>query len=61
MMPFLWSWIESHNLHIFCGVQSTYTTSQVAEVLMKEIHRIHGIPKVLVGDKDPKFTGMFWK
>jgi hypothetical protein len=28
---------------------------------MKEIHRLHGFPKVIVSDRDPKFTGNFWK
>jgi hypothetical protein len=45
----------------FYGIQSTYTPSQVAEVFMKEIHRIHGFPKVIVSDKDPNFIGKFWK
>jgi hypothetical protein len=35
--------------------------SQVVEVFMKEIHRLHGFPKVIVSDRDPKFTGNFWK
>jgi hypothetical protein len=39
----------------FCGIQSTYTTSQVVEILMKEIHRLHGFPKVIVNNRDPKF------
>ena len=28
---------------------------------MKEVFRIHGVPKVIVSDKDPKFTSNFWK
>jgi hypothetical protein len=28
---------------------------------MKEIHRIHGLPRVIVNDRYPKFTGNFWK
>jgi hypothetical protein len=44
-----------------CGIQGTYTTSQVAKVFMKEIHRLHGFPKVTLSDGDPKFTQNFWK
>jgi len=44
-----------------CGIQSTYTASQVAEVFTKEIHRLHGFPKVIVSDKYPKFTRNYWK
>jgi hypothetical protein len=43
----------------FCGIQSTYTASQVVEVFMKEIHRLHGFPKVIVSDRDPKFIAIF--
>jgi len=28
---------------------------------MKEIFRLHGIPKVVISDRDAKFTGNFWK
>jgi hypothetical protein len=45
----------------FCGIQSTYMTSQVVEVFMKEIHRLHRFPKLIVSDKDPNSIGIFWK
>ena len=28
---------------------------------MKQIFHLHGIPKVIILDRDPKFTGNFWK
>ena len=28
---------------------------------MKEICRLHGVPKVIVSDRDTKITGNFWK
>ena len=28
---------------------------------MKEIFCLHGIPKVIISYRDPKFTGNFWK
>ena len=28
---------------------------------MKEIFRLHGFPKEIVSDRDPKFTSNFWK
>ena len=45
----------------FYRIQSTFTTSQVAKGFVKEIHRLYGLAKVIVNDKDPKFTRNFWK
>jgi hypothetical protein len=28
---------------------------------MKEVTRLHGVPKAIVSYKDPKFTSNFWK
>jgi hypothetical protein len=44
-----------------CGIRSKYIAIQVAEVPMKEILRLHGFPKVIVSDRDPKFMRNFWK
>jgi hypothetical protein len=45
----------------FYRIQSTYTKIQVEELFMKEIHRIHGLLKVIVSHRDPNFIGNFWK
>lgn len=44
----------------FYGIQSNSKASEVAKVFLKEIHRLHGLPKVIVSDCDPKFTSKFW-
>ena len=33
----------------------------IVDVCMREIARLHGIPKTIVFDRDPKFTSNFWK
>lgn len=45
----------------FIVVRSTYSTSEVAQVLTREIVRLHGIPKKIVSNRDTKFTSRFWK
>ena len=30
-------------------------------LFLKQIFRLHGVPKVIISDRDPKFTGNFWK
>jgi hypothetical protein len=31
------------------------------DIFVKEITRLHGIPKTIVSDRDPKFTSNLWK
>ena len=45
----------------FIHVQSTYKTVQIAEKFMREIFRLHGIPKMVISDRNVKFTSTFWK
>ena len=45
----------------FLPVQSTFGTTQVANVLMKEIVKLHVIPKMIILNKDAKFTAAFWR
>ena len=45
----------------FVPVKSTHKAADIAVVYMKEITRLHGIPKAIVSDRDSKFTSNFWK
>jgi hypothetical protein len=45
----------------FIPVKSTYKAINIAEIFMKEIFRLHGIPKMVISDRDVKFTSTFWK
>jgi hypothetical protein len=42
-------------------VKLTYKETNIDNIYMREIARIHGIPKTIVSDRDPKFTSNFWK
>ena len=45
----------------FITVKSMNLDSGIAQILIKEIVRLHGIPKEIVSDRDAKFTSMFCK
>jgi hypothetical protein len=45
----------------FIPVKSTYKSINIAEIFMKDIFRLHGIPKMVISDRDVKFTSNFWK
>jgi len=45
----------------FISVKTTYSSSELAHVLIREIVRLHGVPKKIVLDRDGKFTSKFWK
>jgi len=45
----------------FIHVKSTYKAVNIVDIFMKEVLRLHGILKVIISDRDVKFTGNFWK
>ena len=45
----------------FIPIKTTYKATNIVDIFMKEIFRLHGIPKVIIYDRDPKFIGNFWK
>ena len=45
----------------FIPVKSTYKVFNIPDIFMKEIFRLHGVLKVIVSDRDAKFTCNFWK
>ena len=46
---------ESH----FIPVKSTHKTDDIAKIFVKDIFKLHGLPKVIVSDRDVKFTSNF--
>ena len=43
----------------FIPMKLTYKAMYIANILLKEIFRLHGIPKVIILDRDVKFIGNF--
>ena len=44
----------------FTPIRSSYTATFVANVFMRDIVRLHGIPRKIISDRDPIFTSAFW-
>ena len=45
----------------FVPCHHTITAKQTAKLFIKEIFRLHGIPKTIVSDRDKNFTFNFWE
>ena len=45
----------------FMGIKKTDSAKQIVEVFCKSIYKLHGFPKIIVSDRDAKFTSNFWK
>ena len=45
----------------FIPVKSTYKAVNVAEIFLKEVFQLDGVPKMIISDWDVKFTSNFWK
>lgn len=45
----------------FIRMKSTYNTVEIADIFMKEVFHLHGMPKVVISNRDVKFTSTFWK
>ena len=45
----------------FISVKSTFKAINIVEIFMRETFRLHGIPKMLILDRDVKFTSAFWR
>jgi hypothetical protein len=45
----------------FIPLKTTHREVDVVDIFLKEVARLHGIPKTIVSDRDPKFTSNLWK
>ena len=45
----------------FIPLKTIHKAANVVDIFMREIAQLHSIPKIIVSDRDPKFTSKFWK
>jgi hypothetical protein len=45
----------------FIPLKTTHKAMDVVDIFMREVARLHGIPKTIVSNRDLKFTSNFWK
>jgi len=45
----------------FLPIKTRHNVEQLAEIYVKEIVRLHGIPQSIVSDRDPKFMARLWR
>ena len=44
----------------FLPVKIDYSLERLAELYIREIVRLHGVPTSIISDRDPRFTSRFW-
>lgn len=44
----------------FLPIRSTYSMEKLAELYIKEIVRLHGVPMCIISDRDARFRSRFW-
>ena len=45
----------------FLPIRVTYKLDKLAEIYVREIMRLQGVPKSIISDRDSRFTSKFWK
>ncbi|GKE02245.1 retrotransposon-related protein, partial [Tanacetum coccineum] len=45
----------------FIPMSHPYSATQVAQVFLDNVYKLHGLPKTIISDRDKVFTSLFWK
>ena len=44
----------------FLPVEMSYSMEMLAQIYLQEVVRIHGVPEIIISDRDPRFLSRFW-
>jgi transposase InsO family protein len=45
----------------FVATRTAVSSVQLAEIFLREVVRLHGVPQYILSDRDPRFTAKFWR
>ena len=45
----------------FSRTSKEVTAMEYAQIFVDTVFRLHGLPEVIISDRDPWFTGKFWR
>jgi len=45
----------------FLAINQKWSMDRLAELYMREVVRLHGVPASIVSNRDPRFTSRFWQ
>ena len=43
------------------GCKKEVTAMEYAQIVVDNVFQLHGPPEIIVSDRDPHFTGKFWR
>ena len=45
----------------FVPCHKEMTADEIVDLVIDNCYKLHGVPKVIVSDRDPRFVGKFWQ
>ena len=45
----------------FIPIRTDFSPQKLAKLYVAEIVRLHGVPALIISDRDPRFTSRFWQ